>query len=88
MQSESLAPEAWRKKLEETFVNNKYHRSLVIVECLWTNEPFITSVASRESKIHSIRNDALKNIVEVVEPDIELVKTRSCSNPLEEEERS
>lgn len=34
LQSGSLAPEAWRKKLEETFVNNKYHRSLAIVECL------------------------------------------------------
>jgi hypothetical protein len=34
LQSGALAPEAWKKKLEETFTNNKYHRSLAIVECL------------------------------------------------------
>jgi hypothetical protein len=43
LQSTALSPEAWRKKLEETFSNNKYHRSLAIVECLQTNEPFSTS---------------------------------------------
>lgn len=51
MQSGALAADAWRKKLEETFANNKYHRSLAIVECLQTNEPFSTSVASRETKV-------------------------------------
>lgn len=74
LQSGSLAPEAWRKKLEETFVNNKYHRSLAIVECLQTNEPFSTSVAGRESKMYTIRNEALKHVVELVKPDVELVK--------------
>jgi hypothetical protein len=34
LQSGALSPEAWRKKLEETFANNKYHRSLAIVESL------------------------------------------------------
>lgn len=51
LQSGALSPEAWRKKLEETFANNKYHRSLAIVESLQTNEPFSTSASTRESKV-------------------------------------
>ena len=34
LQSGALQPDAWRKKLEDTFSNNKYHRSLALVECL------------------------------------------------------
>lgn len=34
LQSGALSADAWKKKLEDTFANNKYHRSLAIVECL------------------------------------------------------
>ena len=51
LQSGAIGPEAWKKKLEETFASSKYHRSLAIVECLRTNEPFQTSLADRTSKI-------------------------------------
>jgi hypothetical protein len=38
LQSNYLAPDAWKKKLEEVFGVNKYHRSLAIVECLSLND--------------------------------------------------
>jgi len=61
LQSTALSPEAWRKKLEETFANNKYHRSLAIVECLQTNEPFSTSAkAAGASKARQIMAEALR----------------------------
>jgi hypothetical protein len=74
LQSAALSPEAWRKKLEETFANNKYHRSLAIVESLQTNEPFSTSASNRESKVQQIKVEALKQVVELIKPDVELVK--------------
>ncbi len=39
LQSGALTPDAWKKKVEETYNQNKYHRSLCIVECLNTNDP-------------------------------------------------
>ena len=74
LQSGALQPEPWRKKLEETFANNKYHRSLAIVECLQTNEPFATSAKARDSKVSQLKTDALKAVIELVKPDVELVK--------------
>ena len=50
LQSGALSPEAWKKKIEDTFANNKYHRSLAIVECLQNNEAFSTSLNSKTSK--------------------------------------
>ena len=72
LQAGILAPEAWRKKLEETFANNKYHRSLAIVECLQTNQPFTTSVSVKDGS--NIKANALKLVVELLKPDVELVK--------------
>ena len=34
LQSGAILPDAWKKKLEDIFQANKYHRSLAIVECL------------------------------------------------------
>ena len=39
LQSGALTAEAWKKKIEETFAQNKYHRSLAVVECLSFNDP-------------------------------------------------
>jgi hypothetical protein len=55
LQSGILTPEAWKKKLEETFISNKYHRSLAIVECLQTNEPFATNPTVRDTKLAKIK---------------------------------
>jgi hypothetical protein len=74
LQSGALQPEAWRKKLEETFASNKYHRSLAIVECLQSNDAFSTSVKDKDSKMQRIIADALKQVVELIKPDAELVK--------------
>jgi len=74
LQSGSLSADAWRKKLEETFSNNKYHRSLAVVECLQTNEPFASGEKPRDSKISQIKADALKQAFELVKGDVELVK--------------
>ena len=74
LQSGVLTPESWKKKLEETFANNKYHRSLAIVECLQTNEPFTTSVSAKEAKAGKIVAAALKLVADLVKPDVELVK--------------
>lgn len=73
LQSGALNPEAWKKKLEETFTNNKYHRSLAIVECLQTNEQFQTG-QKEESKLQTIKKAALTISVDLVKPDCELVK--------------
>lgn len=74
LQSGSLSADAWKKKLEETFANNKYHRSLAIVECLQTNEPFASGEKAAESKISQIKAEALKLAFELVKGDVELVK--------------
>ena len=40
LQAGTLSPDAWKKKIEETFSQNKYHRSLALIECLCaTNDP-------------------------------------------------
>jgi hypothetical protein len=38
LQSGVLNPETWKKKITETFMMNKFHRSLAIVECLSLND--------------------------------------------------
>lgn len=58
--------------MEETFANNKYHRSLAIVESLQTNQPFTTSASVKDGS--SIKANALKLVVELLKPDVELVK--------------
>lgn len=34
LQKGELAPDAWRKKIEETFADNKLHKALAVVESL------------------------------------------------------
>lgn len=67
-----MAPDGWKKKLEETFANNKYHRSLAIVESLQTNKPFTTSASVKDG--NNTKASALKLVVELLKPDVELVK--------------
>ena len=69
-----MTPDAWKKKLEETFANNKYHRSLAIVECLQFNEPFSSGERPRNTKSSTIKTTAVKLVIELVRPDVELVK--------------
>ena len=74
MQSGAVTAEQWKKKLEETFSTNKYHRSLAIVECLTINEPFNSGIKDDNSKMLSIKKEALKVVLDLVKPDVTLVK--------------
>ena len=74
LQSGALNGEQWKKKLEETFSTNKYHRSLAIVECLTINEPFNSGLSAETSKMLGIKKDALKAVLDLVKPDVTLVK--------------
>ena len=76
LQSGALTPEQWKKKLEETFATNKYHRSLAIVECLCTNEPFSSGLTKPDghSKMYEVKKEALKQVLDMIKPDVILVK--------------
>ena len=39
LQSGTITPINWKKRLESSFRSNKYHRSLCIVESLTTEQP-------------------------------------------------
>ena len=67
-------PEAWKKKLEETFAHNKYHRSLALVESLTNNDPLCTRLVQRSAKNLAIKAQALKLTIDLIKPDILLLK--------------
>lgn len=67
--------EDWKKKLEEVFSSNKYHRSLAIVECLSLNDVSNCHIVQRNAKHLQIKTECLKVALGMVRPDIELVKT-------------
>jgi hypothetical protein len=63
LHSGAVNPDAWKKKLEETFTN-KYHRSLAIIESLTTNEPTNTRLIVQQNL--PWKNAALKMGVSLV----------------------
>lgn len=69
-----LNPDTWKKKIEETFQTNKYHRSLAIAECLSNNDPFSNRLVQRSSKNIAIKAACMKAAVDLIKADIELVK--------------
>lgn len=74
LQSGKLTAEQWKKKIEETFPKNKYHRSLCIVESLTTEETEnCISIEQKNSK-SPWKKDALVQAVTLLTPDIEKVK--------------
>ena len=69
-----MTPDAWKKKVEETFQQNKYHRSLAIVECLNTNDPLNCRQVQRSAKVLPVKTQALKLALDLVKTDVELLK--------------
>ena len=74
LQSSALAPDAWKKKLEEVFSVNKYHRSLAIVECLSLNDVNNCNLVQRNAIHLEVKKTCLKNAIGLVKQDIDLVK--------------
>ena len=74
LQAGALNPEAWKKKLEETFAQNKYHRSLALVESLTNNDPLCTRLVQRSAKNLAVKTQALKLSIDLIKPDILLLK--------------
>lgn len=74
LQSGALTADAWKKKIEETFNQNKNHRSLAIVECLSNNDPLNCRQIQRSAKIMQVKTQALKLSLDLVKTDIELLK--------------
>jgi hypothetical protein len=70
-----IKAEDWKKKLEEVFNSNKYHRSLAIVECLALNDVNNCHLVQRNAKHLQIKTECLRAVMALVKPDIELVKT-------------
>ncbi len=74
LQSGALTPDTWKKKVEETFNQNKYHRSLCIVECLNTNDPINCRQVQRSAKMLTVKTQSLKMCIDLVKTDIDLIK--------------
>lgn len=74
LQSGEIPPETWKKKLEETFDSNKYHRSLAFMECLTCNEPKNCWVIGNSGLDLPWKKSAAKFAVDMLKPDINLVK--------------
>jgi hypothetical protein len=74
LQSGALTADAWKKKVEETFNQNKYHRTLCVIECLTTNDPMNCRVIQRSAKMMTVKTQAAKMSIDLVKTDIDLVK--------------
>ena len=74
MQSGAINADAWKKKLEEVFSVNKYHRSLAIVESLSLNDVNNCNLVQRSSEHLGAKTPCVKLAVEMVKPEIEVVK--------------
>jgi hypothetical protein len=74
LQSGEIQPESWKKKLEETFDSNKYHRCLAAVESLSCNEPKNCRVISNSGLELPWKKPATKLAVDMMKADIGLVK--------------
>ena len=74
LQSGTLNAEAWKKKVEETYTKDNYHRALCIVESLTTEEP--GNCISIEKKVDKTpwKKTTLPLAVQLINPDIEIVK--------------
>ena len=74
LHSGALAPDAWKRKVEETFASNKQHRTLCVLESLTTQEPVNSRVMHNSTGAHPWKPQTIKFAVELLQPDIELVK--------------
>ena len=74
LQSGALTPDQWKKKIEETFPNNRYHRSLSVIESLSTEQPNDSIPIEKKTKNVPWKKDALVQGIQLINPDIEIVK--------------
>ena len=74
LQSSEIPPDSWKKKIEETFDSNKYHRSLALMESLSCNEPKNCRVIGNSGIELPWKKTAAKFAVDMLKPDINLVK--------------
>ena len=66
--------DAWKKKLEESFSVNKYHRSLAIVESLSLNDVNNCNLVQRNAQHLQLKTACLKLAIELCRPEIEIIK--------------
>jgi len=74
LQSGAVNADAWKKKLEEVFSVNKYHRSLAIVESLSLNDVNNCNLVRRNAQHLQIKTQCLQLAIGLVKPEIEVVK--------------
>lgn len=74
LQSGAVNAEAWKKKLEEVFSVNKYHRSLAIVESLSLNDVSNCNLVQRSAQHLTVKSACLRLAFDMVKPEIEVIK--------------
>ena len=74
LQQGTLTADTWKKKVEETFALNKYHRSLAIVECLSMNDVANCHLVQRNAKHLKVKGACLKLAVDMLKGDVTLVR--------------
>lgn len=73
LQSGKITAEQWKKKVEDTF-EDKYQRSLCVVESLTTEDTDGCIPIERKNKVHTWKKDALLQGIQLINPDIEKIK--------------
>jgi hypothetical protein len=74
LHSKLITPDQWKKKVEDTFATNRYHRALCIVESLTTNEPGRGIAIQQKVEAFPWKKDALNLGIQLINPDIQIVK--------------
>lgn len=70
LQSGGLNAETWKKRVQEVFSMNKYHRSLCIVECLSMNDVSNAHLIDRTALNYDLKVACLKTSLDMMMPDI------------------
>lgn len=74
LQSGGLNAETWKKRIQEVFSMNKYHRSLAIVESLSLNDVNNAHLIDRKALHLELKVACLKTAMDLLMPDIQVVK--------------
>lgn len=70
-----MTADTWKKRIQEVFSQNKYHRALAIVECLSMNDVNNCRIIDRSAIHLDLKTACLKTCLDLVMPDITLLKT-------------
>ena len=73
LHSETLTPEAWKKKIEDTYPD-RYHRSLCAVESLTTESTDNYISIEKKTSGCAWKKEAFMQAVQLINPDIDKVK--------------